>query len=85
DLLFEVVTQRYEKRSIIVTTNRPFTEWNSIFPSASCVVSMVDRLIHHAELLQIEGKSYRAKEARERNEAKKKGNQQSLPSTTEED
>lgn len=72
DLLFEVVAQRYEQRSIIVTTNRPFTEWNEIFPNASCVVSMVDRLIHRAEFLQIEGDSYRAKEAKERNAAKQR-------------
>jgi DNA replication protein DnaC len=69
DLLFEIVSRRYEQRSIIVTTNRPFAEWNEIFPNASCVVSMVDRLLHHCEILQIEGDSWRAKEARERNAA----------------
>jgi len=72
DLLFEVISQRYEERSIIVTTNRPFAEWNEIFPNASCVVSLVDRLVHHSEILQIEGSSYRAKEAREHN-ARPKG------------
>ncbi|MBF0220607.1 MAG: ATP-binding protein, partial [Gammaproteobacteria bacterium] len=66
DLLFEVVSQRYEQRSIIITTNRPFAEWSTLFPNATCVVSMVDRLVHHAEVLQIEGDSWRAKEARER-------------------
>jgi DNA replication protein DnaC len=69
DLLFEIVSRRYEQRSTIVTTNRPFAEWNEIFPNASCVVSMVDRLLHHCEILQIEGDSWRAKEARERNAA----------------
>ena len=73
DLLFEIVSRRYEERSIIVTTNRPFGEWNEIFPNASCVVSLVDRLLHHSEILQIEGDSYRAKEARERNAANNKG------------
>jgi len=73
DLLFEVVSQRYEERYIIVTTNRPFAEWNEIFPNAGCVVSLVDRLVHHSEILQIEGASYRAKEARERNAKQKKG------------
>ena len=73
DLLFEVISQRYEERSIIVTTNRPFAEWNEIFPNASCVVSLVDRLVHHSEILQIEGASYRAKEARERNAKQKRG------------
>jgi len=70
DLLFEIVSRRYEERSIIVTTNRPFAEWNEIFPNASCVVSLVDRLVHHSEILQIEGDSYRAREARERNQVK---------------
>jgi len=70
DLLFEVVSQCYEQRSIIVTTNRPFAEWKEVFPNASCVVSMVDRLIHRAEILQIEGASWRAKEAKERNAAR---------------
>ena len=73
DLLFEIVSRRYEVRSIIVTTNRPFGEWNEIFPNASCVVSLVDRLLHHSEILQIEGDSYRAKEARERNASNNKG------------
>ncbi len=72
DLLFEIVSRRYEERSIIVTTNRPFAEWNEIFPNASCVVSLVDRLLHHSEILQIEGDSYRAKEARERNASSNK-------------
>lgn len=67
DLLFEVISQRYEQRSVIVTTNRPFAEWNEIFPNASCVVSLIDRLVHHSEILQIDGDSYRAKEARENN------------------
>jgi DNA replication protein DnaC len=65
DLLFEVVSRRYEHRSILVTTNRPFAEWNETFPNASCVVSLVDRLLHRAEILQIDGSSYRLKEAQE--------------------
>lgn len=65
DLLFEIVNRRYETKSTIITTNRPFSEWHEVFPNASCVVSLVDRLIHHSEILVIEGKSYRAKEAKE--------------------
>jgi DNA replication protein DnaC len=66
DLLFELTNRRYEKKSTIVTTNRPFSEWNEVFPNAACVVSLVDRLTHHAELIALEGKSYRHKEAQER-------------------
>jgi DNA replication protein DnaC len=74
DLLFEIVNRRYEQRATIVTTNKPFAEWNEVFPNASCVVSLVDRLVHHADILQIEGDSYRMKEARERAETKQRKN-----------
>jgi DNA replication protein DnaC len=63
DLLYEVVNRRYEHRSLIVTTNRGFTEWNEVFPNASCIVTLVDRLTHHADVTSIEGKSYRLRES----------------------
>jgi len=66
DLLFEVISQRYEKKSTCVTTNKPFTEWRDIFPNATCVVSIIDRLVHHSEILNIEGDSFRLKEATEK-------------------
>jgi DNA replication protein DnaC len=68
DLLFELVSRRYEHNSTLVTTNRPFAEWREVFPNAACVVSLVDRLVHNAEVLAIEGESYRLKEAQERAE-----------------
>ena len=72
DLFFEIVTRRYEQRSIVLTTNKPFAEWSEIFPNAACVVTLVDRLVHRSEIAQIEGDSYRLKEAKER-AAKKRG------------
>lgn len=66
DLLFEVVTRRYQNRSTIITTNKPFSEWNQVFPNAACVVTIIDRLVHKAEILTIAGDSYRLKEAKER-------------------
>jgi DNA replication protein DnaC len=63
DLLFQVVSRRYEQKSIVVTTNLAFKEWNTIFPNASCAVALIDRLTHHAEILTIEGDSYRKREA----------------------
>jgi len=67
DLLFEVVTRRYEKnRPILLTTNRPFAEWPTTFPNASCVVTLVDRLMHRSEIVTIDGDSYRLREAEER-------------------
>jgi DNA replication protein DnaC len=68
DLMFELISRRYQKTSTLVTTNRPFAEWSEVFPNAACVVSLVDRLVHNAEIIAIEGDSYRLKEARERSE-----------------
>lgn len=68
DLLFQLLTQRYRSKSTLITTNRSFSEWKEVFPNATCVVSLVDRLTHYAEIIAIDGESYRAKEARERNE-----------------
>jgi len=63
DLLYEIVNRRYERRSLIVTTNRGFKEWNEVFPNASCIVTLVDRLTHHADVTRIEGDSYRLRES----------------------
>jgi DNA replication protein DnaC len=68
DLLFELVSRRYGTASTVVTTNKPFAQWSEVFPNAACVVSLVDRLVHRAEVIAIEGESYRVKEARERAE-----------------
>jgi DNA replication protein DnaC len=63
DLLFQVISQRYECGSIILTTNKPFAKWAEIFNNDSTLTSAVlDRLLHHAEAVAIEGKSYRMKE-----------------------
>lgn len=64
DLLFEVVSRRYEKRSILITTNKPFAEWNEVFPSATSVVTIVDRLVHRCEIVPIDADSYRLKESK---------------------
>lgn len=67
DVLFEVVNRRYENaRPIVVTTNREFNRWTELFPNATCVVPLVDRLVHHSEIIDIDGESYRLKEAQER-------------------
>lgn len=79
DLLFEVVTRRYDQgKPVIVTTNKAFREWNEVFPNASCVVTLVDRLVHRSEVVAIEGASYRLKEAQERNKRKIKARKKPL-------
>lgn len=73
DLLYEIVNRRYEQKSIVVTTNRAFKDWNLIFPNATCIVSLLDRLTHHAEVTAIQGDSYRRRESeRETAERRKK-------------
>ena len=62
DMLFELVSRRYLHKSTIVTTNKRFIDWGEVVPNAACVVSLVDRLMHRAEVIRIEGESYRAKE-----------------------
>ena len=66
DLLFELVSRRYQNKSTVVTTNKSFGQWHEVFPNASCVVSLIDRLVHRCEVVAIEGESYRLKEAKER-------------------
>ena len=64
DLLFEVVTRRYkEERATLMTTNLAFKDWPTVFPNASCLVALVDRLTHHADICLLEGDSYRRREA----------------------
>ena len=63
DLIFQLVSRRYEHRSLLITTNLPFKRWDTVFPNASCAVALIDRLTHHAEILRIEGRSYRRREA----------------------
>jgi len=63
DLLFQVISQRYERGSIILTSNKAFKQWPAIFNGDSTITSAVlDRLLHHAETVLIEGSSYRMKD-----------------------
>lgn len=71
DLLYEVVNRRYERKSVILTTNRPFKEWNEVFPNATCIVTLLDRLLHHADITVIEGESYRVRESEQETAARR--------------
>lgn len=63
DILYEVINRRYERKSVIVTTNRAFKEWNEVFPNATCIATLLDRLLHHADVTLLEGESYRIRES----------------------
>ena len=62
-VLFELIAHRYETGSLIVTSNQPFADWDRIFPDAMMTVAAVDRIIHHATIIQVTSDSYRRKEA----------------------
>ena len=72
DLLYEVVNRRYERKPVILTTNRPFKEWNEVFPNATCIVTLLDRLLHHADVTVIEGDSYRVRESEQETAGRRK-------------
>ena len=65
ELLFEVFSQRYERGSILVTTNLPFDEWTEVFGSERLTGALLDRLTHHVHILEMNGDSYRLKRSRE--------------------
>ena len=63
ELLFEVFSQRYERASILVTTNLPFDEWTEVFGSERLTGALLDRLTHHVHILEMNGESYRLKQS----------------------
>ena len=65
ELLFEVFSQRYERGSILVTTNLPFDEWTEVFGSDRLTGALLDRLTHHVHILEMNGDSYRLRHSRE--------------------
>lgn len=65
-VLFELIGARYERRSILITANQPFGEWNRIFPDPAMTLAAVDRLVHHATILELNVESYRRRAAIER-------------------
>lgn len=76
DLLFEVTSRRCAAgKSTLVTTNKAFADWGEVFPNATCVVTLVDRLIHRCDIIEIQAESYRLKEARERTARRTKDRQ----------
>ncbi|MDQ4068878.1 MAG: IS21-like element helper ATPase IstB [Actinomycetota bacterium] len=62
NLFFQFVSSRYERASVIVTSNRPFARWGETFGDDTVAAAMVDRLVHHAEVISLRGESYRLKD-----------------------
>jgi DNA replication protein DnaC len=80
DLLFELINRRHEQKSTLITTNKSFAEWAGVFPGAASVVALVDRLVHHADIIHLTGESYRVKEAQERANKRQRPRKKGSPS-----
>lgn len=72
DLLYKVVDRRYEKKSIVLTTNLAFRDWNTVFPNATSIATLLDKLTHHADVTMVEGDSYRVHESQKEAAARRK-------------
>ena len=75
DLLFQVISLRYAQGAIVITSNRAFKDWNAVFPNATCIATLLDRLTHHADITVIEGQSYRVRESELESSARRKKGQ----------
>jgi DNA replication protein DnaC len=69
ELLFEVFSQRYERGSILVTSNLPFDEWTEVFGSERLTGALLDRLTHHVHILEMNGESFRLKQSKTKNKS----------------
>jgi DNA replication protein DnaC len=72
DLLYEVINRRYERKALILTTNRAFKDWNAVFPNATCIATLLDRLTHHADVTVIEGNSFRVRDSEQEATSRKR-------------
>lgn len=70
-VLFELICERYEHKSLLITCNQPFKDWEQIFTDKQMAVAAVDRLVHHATIIEIEAESYRRKQALSQSQTKK--------------
>ena len=69
-VLFELISARYERKSLLVTANQPFGEWGRLFPSPAMTLAAIDRLVHHATIFEMNVESYRRRSAASRKAAK---------------
>jgi len=69
-VLFELIARRYETRSLAIAANQPFSAWDKVFPDKAVTVAAIDRLVHHATIMEMNGESYRRRAAADRQSAK---------------
>jgi hypothetical protein len=78
----ELIAERYERRSLLITANQPFSGWNSIFPDPGMTVAAIDRLVHHSTIFELNVESYRRRTASDKQSARRR---QSSTTTIQED
>lgn len=74
NLFFQLIAKRYEKNTTIFTSNKPFSQWNEVFSDVTIAAAILDRVLHHCNVVNIRGESYRLKERKEHMQATKKVN-----------
>ena len=79
-MLFELISARYERRSILITANQPFGEWGKVFPDPAMTLAAVDRLVHHATIFEMNVESYRR---RDRPRTKARSGTTAIPRNTQ--
>lgn len=82
-VLFELIAARYERRSLLITANQPFGEWGKIFPDQAMTLATIDRLVHHATILEMNVESYRRREALDRKRGRGRPPEHTTPKTIE--
>jgi len=71
-VLFELIAHRYERKSLMITANQPFRDWDSIFADSMMTVAAIDRLVHHSVILEIQADSFRQQAALKQSKADSK-------------
>ena len=82
-MLFELISSRYESRSMLITANQPFGEWGKIFPDPAMTLAAVDRLVHHATIFEMNVESYRRRAAIDRKHGLGRPAQRATPKNIE--
>ena len=77
-VLFELIAERYERKSLLITANQPFSGWNDVFPDPGMTVAAIDRLVHHSTIFELNVESYRRRTASD----KQKERRRQLPTDT---
>jgi DNA replication protein DnaC len=71
-VLFELIAERYERKSLLITANQPFSGWNVVFPDPGMTVAAIDRLVHHSTIFELNVESYRRRNANDKQKERRR-------------